>query len=173
VQFAWEPKGSRFAMVTTNEPNAILPPGQLPKNNVEFFHIDAKKGIFRSLRKLFSIVLCAFGELIKSSFHAGRLENKTTNSLSWSPKGRFIVLATIGLSIKHDLEFWDLDFTTDDKVHKNETDPGANMQLLATGEHYGMSEIAWDPSGRYVASTASSFRGSVSITLRVRYRAKD
>ncbi|KAJ9105519.1 hypothetical protein QFC21_001890 [Naganishia friedmannii] len=138
-QFAWEPKGSRFAMVTTSEPNAILPPGQLPKNNVEFFHVDSKKGIFRLMR---------------------RLENKTTNSLSWSPKGRFIVLATIGLSIKHDLEFWDLDFTTDDKVHKNETDPGANMQLLATGEHYGMSEIAWDPSGRYVASTASSFRNS-------------
>jgi hypothetical protein len=50
-QFAWEPKGSRFAMVTTNEPNAILPPGQLPKNNVDIYHIDAKKGDYRLLRE--------------------------------------------------------------------------------------------------------------------------
>jgi translation initiation factor 3 subunit B len=60
TQFAWEPKGSRFAMVTTNEPNAILPPGQLPKNNVEFFHVDAKKGIFRLMRKFASIVMCRY-----------------------------------------------------------------------------------------------------------------
>jgi uncharacterized protein with WD repeat len=71
-------------------------------------------------------------------------------------------LATIGLSVKHDLEFWDVDFTTDDKVQKNETDPGANMTLLGSGEHYGMSEIAWDPSGRYLTSEASAFRNSVS-----------
>jgi hypothetical protein len=38
-------------MVTTNEPNAILPPGQLPKNNVDIYHIDAKKGDYRLLRE--------------------------------------------------------------------------------------------------------------------------
>lgn len=92
----------------------------------------------------------------------GRLDNRSVNTIRWSPKGRFIVLATIGLSVKHDLEFWDVDFTTDDKVQKNETDPGANMTLLGSGEHYGMSEIAWDPSGRYLTSEASAFRNSVS-----------
>lgn len=51
TQFAWEPKGSRFAMVTTGEPNAVLPPGQLPKNNVEIYHVDAKKGVFRLMRE--------------------------------------------------------------------------------------------------------------------------
>lgn len=38
-------------MVTTGEPNAVLPPGQLPKNNVEIYHVDAKKGVFRLMRE--------------------------------------------------------------------------------------------------------------------------
>lgn len=38
-------------MVTTSEPNAILPPGQLPKNNVEIYSIDPKKGVFRLMRE--------------------------------------------------------------------------------------------------------------------------
>lgn len=93
--------------------------------------------------------------------HIGRLENKTNNTVAWSPKGRFLVLATVGSSSKSDIEFWDLDFSVDDTKKEN-ADPGASLQLMATGDHYGVTELAWDPSGRYVASSASAWRTSVS-----------
>jgi translation initiation factor 3 subunit B len=96
----------------------------------------------------------------------GGLENKTANTLAWAPKGRFIALATCGSPVKYDIEFWDVDFTIDDTVNKRDVaDPGANMQLLATGEHFGMTDVAWDPSGRYLASSASAFRQSVSAAI--------
>lgn len=103
------------------------------------------------------------GRLNRCAGHAGELENKTANTLAWAPKGRFIALATCGSSVKYDIEFWDLDFTIDDTVNKRDTpDPGNNMQHLATGEHFGMTDVAWDPLGRYLASSASAFRQSVS-----------
>jgi translation initiation factor 3 subunit B len=83
----------------------------------------------------------------------------------WSPKGRHIVLATLASPTKFDIEFWDLDFTTDDNPNKKEAEPGANVQMLGTGEHYGVTDIAWDPSGRYLATHASAWRQSVSCPV--------
>ena len=40
-------------------------------------------------------------------------------------------------------------------------DLSAGIQLLATLEHYGMTAIEWDPSGRYVAVTGSTWQSSV------------
>jgi len=66
----------------------------------------------------------------------------------------------MGSPTKFDIEFWDLDFTLADTDKKEITDPGANVQQLATGEHYGVTDIAWDPSGRYLASWASAWRST-------------
>ena len=142
TQFAWEPQGNRFAAITCADPNPVnVVPGFIPKTNIQFYHPDpTKKGDFKLLREI---------------------ENKTFNTLAWAPKGRFIAMATTGSSVKYDIEFWDLDFTIDDSVNKRDSaDPGANMQLLAAADHYGMTEIAWDPSGRYLATSASAFRSS-------------
>ncbi|RSH90247.1 Translation initiation factor 3 subunit b [Saitozyma podzolica] len=137
-QFAWEPHGNRFAIVSTNDPNyGQGVPGVVIKYNVDFYQPDPKKGDFT---------------LIK------HFEGKLANTLVWSPKGRHILFATIGSSTKYDIEFYDLDFTIDDNPNRREVEPGANVQLLGTGEHYGITDIAWDPSGRYVVSSASSWR---------------
>jgi translation initiation factor 3 subunit B len=141
-QFAWEPHGNRFAIVSTNDPNyGQGVPGVVIKYNVDFYQPDPKKGDFT---------------LIK------HFEGKLANTLVWSPKGRHILFATIGSSTKYDIEFYDLDFTIDDNPNRREVEPGANVQLLGTGEHYGITDIAWDPSGRYVVSSASSWRQTVS-----------
>lgn len=89
-----------------------------------------------------------------------KLTNKTTNTLRWSPRGRHIILATVGSSSKFDLEFWDLDFLTD---AAQTTEWGAGVQLLGNGEHYGVTDIDWDPSGRYLSTSASSWRHTVSV----------
>lgn len=142
-QFAWEPTGTRFAIVSTNDPlhgqGAV---GHVVKYNVDFYQLDPKKGDFAPIK---------------------HLEGKIANTLVWAPKGRHIVLATIGSSTKFDIEFWDLDFTTDDNPRKESAEPGANIQLMATSEHYGVTDIAWDASGRYLATSASSWRATVSV----------
>jgi translation initiation factor 3 subunit B len=93
---------------------------------------------------------------------SGRLENKTVTHFAWSPKGRHIALATVGSSAKSDIEFWDLDFSIDDSATRRENaEPGANMQLLGVGDHFGVTNLAWDPSGRYLASIASAWENSV------------
>ncbi|KAK8846741.1 eukaryotic translation initiation factor 3 subunit B [Kwoniella newhampshirensis] len=137
-QFAWEPAGTRFAMVSSNDPNfgqAI--PGVVVKYNIDFYQLDPKKGDFTPIK---------------------HLDSKIANTLVWAPKGRHIALATIGSSTKFDIEFWDLDFTVDERREGSE--PGANVTMLGTGEHYGVTDIAWDPSGRYIATSASSWRSS-------------
>ncbi|CED84302.1 translation initiation factor eif-3b [Phaffia rhodozyma] len=137
--FAWEPKSERFGIVTCNDPNLANPgPGITIKYNVSFYQIDPKKGDFRLFKTL---------------------EGKTSNRIFWSPRGRQVVLATFESSQKCDIEFWDLDFTTDELAGKKaEGEWGANVQLLSQTEHYGMTDIAWDPSGRYLTSHATSWR---------------
>lgn len=131
--------------MSTNDPNyGQGVPGVVVKYNIDIYQLDQKKGDFAPIR---------------------HFDSKIANTLVWGPKGRHIVFATIGSSTKFDIEFWDLDFVTDDNPNRKEAEPGANVQLMGTGEHYGVTEIAWDPSGRYVTSSASSWRQTVSIII--------
>ena len=39
----------------------------------------------------------------------------------------------------------------------------ANLQLMNTGDHYGITDVEWDSSGRFVATWASAWKHSVSV----------
>lgn len=71
----------------------------------------------------------------------------------------------MGSSSKSEMEFWDLDFNVDDFGRKEPSERkdewAAGMQSLATVDHYGVTDIEWDPSGRYVASSVSVWRHAV------------
>ncbi|KZO96016.1 translation initiation factor eIF-3b [Calocera viscosa TUFC12733] len=137
ISFSWEPRGERFCIITTNDPNfGNTAPGSTIKTAAHFYQLERGKGDFRLLKTV---------------------DNKTSNAAFWSPKGRHVVLATMGSQTKFDLEFWDLDFIGDE-APRTDKDPGAGIQLLNTTEHYGVTDIEWDPSGRYVASSASAWR---------------
>lgn len=90
--------------------------------------------------------------------------------MRWSPKGRHVVLATVGSSSKSELEFWDLDFNSDDYGRKDvvvsKEDWGSGIQLLGTGDHYGVTDVEWDPSGRFVATSASVWKHMVRVSGR-------
>ena len=73
------------------------------------------------------------------------------------------MLATLGSSTNSDIEFWDLVFHTNDFSGRpgKETEWAADMQHLSTINHYGVTDIEWDPSGRLVATSVSSWRHTV------------
>ncbi|KAL4245822.1 translation initiation factor 3 subunit B [Abortiporus biennis] len=139
--FSWEPKGERFAIVSTSDPNYGNPaPGITLKTDVSFYQLERGKGDFKLLRTL---------------------PNRTSNTIRWSPRGRHVVLATVGSSTKSELEFWDMDFGHDD-VNRREgpskEEWGSTIQHLGTADHYAVTDAEWDPSGRYLATSASAWR---------------
>ncbi|KAI9064897.1 translation initiation factor eIF-3b [Trametes sanguinea] len=137
TDFSWEPKGERFALISSNDPNLGNPgPGITIKTEVSFYQLDRTKGDFKLLKTL---------------------PARTSNTVRWSPRGRHVVLATVGSSSKSELEFWDLDFTTDET--RREGAPwGSGIQHLGTADHYALTDAEWDPSGRYLATSASAWR---------------
>ncbi len=55
--FGWEPKGERFVLITTNDPNhGQVAPGVLLKSSVSFYGFDARKGDFLQLSTIPSSV---------------------------------------------------------------------------------------------------------------------
>ena len=151
VNFAWEPKGNRFVLITT--PGEQTPPNQPPpKTSVSFFSPEKTKG-----------------GLVGSFRHVQTLDKRNSNALYWSPRGRFVIIASLQSQSTFDLDFWDVNFEKpkdkdkDDKDDKDNKELAASLQLMTTVEHYGITDIEWDPSGRYVATVASNFRHNVSI----------
>src|SRR6201999_4340689 len=51
TDFSWEPKGERFAIVSSNDPNLGNPgPGITVKTDVSFYQLDRGKNDFKLLR---------------------------------------------------------------------------------------------------------------------------
>ena len=75
------------------------------------------------------------------------------------------MLATVGSTSKSELEFWDLDFNSDDVVQKDppKEGSGTGIQQLGTADHYGVTDVEWDPSGRYLATAASAWTHTVRV----------
>ncbi|KAK2733726.1 Translation initiation factor 3 subunit b [Myotisia sp. PD_48] len=140
INFAWEPKGDRFVLITTGE--VASGSGVAPKTAVSFFCPEKVKGSGTGNFKLIRTI-----------------ERKTSNGIYWSPKGRFVVIATVHSQQNFDLDFWDLDF--EGEKPENEKDLSANLQLMKSVDHFGVTDVDWDPSGRYVVSSASAWTHSM------------
>ncbi|CCJ28370.1 unnamed protein product [Pneumocystis jirovecii] len=138
INFAWEPNGDRFALITTNDPNFNQGPLINTKNSLSFYCTEKSKGSSGNFKLLRTF------------------DKKTCNGLYWAPHGRFILIATLGNATSFDLEFWDLNYEGEKK--DSDKDLNANLQLMGTAEHYGVTDIEWDPSGRYVVTSASTWR---------------
>lgn len=141
INFAWEPKGDRFVLITAGEvvANVAVP----PKTSVSFFCTEKAKGAAPGNFK-----------------HIKTLDKRNSNAIYWSPKGRFVVVATVQSQQSAELDFWDLDY--EGEKDEKEKDLNANLQLMATADHYGVTDVEWDPTGRYVASSASMWKHAVS-----------
>ncbi|KAI9883482.1 MAG: Translation initiation factor 3 subunit b [Watsoniomyces obsoletus] len=140
INFAWEPQGDRFVLITTAEVLGTTPVP--PKTSVAFFCPERAKGPTVGNFKL-----------IRS------IEKKNSNAIYWSPKGRFVVVGTVHSQQSYDLDFWDLDF--EGERNDPDKDLTANLQLMSTADHYGVTDVEWDPTGRYVATSASMWKSAV------------
>src|SRR5260370_13492485 len=93
----------------------------------------------------------------------GALAGRATNTIRWSPRGRHVVLATVGSTSKSELEFWDLDTNLEDTAQKDASKDewAAGIQQLGVADHYGVTHVAGDPSGRYLAPPARAWPHTV------------
>lgn len=144
INFAWEPKGDRFVVITAGE--AVAGSNVLPKTAVAFFAPEKTKapgatGAFR---------------------HVKTFDKKNSNGIYWAPKGRFVLVGTISVQQHCDLDFYDMDFEGDRTVDDDKI--AANIMLMNTEEHYGVTDVEWDPTGRYVVTSASVWTHQVSST---------
>lgn len=139
--FAWEPMGSHFAAITTNNPaQGAAPSTAAIRSQITLFYLDQKKGDFKLLKVL---------------------DNTTANTLFWSPKGRHLVAATMGSASKSDLQWYDVDFGLETRQGQPANDPSEEVRKIGEGEHVGMTDLEWDPSGRYVITSGSVWRQPV------------
>ena len=141
INFAWEPKGDRFVLITTAE--VVVATAVPPKTSVSFFCPEKVKGAG-----------------VGNFKHIRTIDKKNSNAIYWSPKGRFVIVATVRSQQSFELDFWDLDY--EGEKPESDKDLTANLQLMSTADHYGVTDVDWDPTGRYVATSASMWKHSVS-----------
>lgn len=125
TNFAWEPKGDKFITISRHD-SADPNDKPLPNSNtVSFYALERKKNIQAAWK-----VVKAF-------------EKKSTTSIYWSPKGRFAVTTNFGVpgTAQANLEFWE--FESDDTSN--------TITQVSSGEYYGIVDMEWDPSGRFIA----------------------
>ncbi|GFY90394.1 eukaryotic translation initiation factor 3B-2 [Actinidia rufa] len=67
------------------------------------------------------------------------LKGKQANALYWSPAGRYIILAGLK-GFNGQLEFYNVD----------------ELETMGVAEHFSATDIEWDPTGRYVATSVTS-----------------
>ncbi|KAJ1726637.1 Translation initiation factor 3 subunit b [Coemansia biformis] len=149
VAFDWEPTetGFRFAILHTDDPT----PPQVNSTGMAMTTAKTSVSLYSFERK---------GKLVqKEGFQLLKtLENKSTTSLRWSPHGRYVILATLRTATNGTIEFYDTDF--DQAAAAKSGNPGDAITLVASVEHYGVTDLEWDPSGRFVATWVSSWRHS-------------
>lgn len=68
------------------------------------------------------------------------IPNRPATSLHWSPAGRFLLLAGLKGGMNGKLEWWDAD----------------DLVVVGAGEHFMATEVEWDPTGRYVATSVTA-----------------
>jgi translation initiation factor 3 subunit B len=158
--FGWEPNNNRFALVTTSDtPTPDLDiktvlagaPGKMTGSIYEVEAAVEKKG---------SASVPGGVRLLKV------FERKSVNSIYWCPKGRFIVFAGLR-NLQGILEFYDVEANSGDAPKEMTTTTSINgktitstkevdsVQLLGATEHHGATDVAWDPTGRYVMTSVS------------------
>ncbi|KAJ2831329.1 Translation initiation factor 3 subunit b [Coemansia furcata] len=147
VIFEWEPTSElgRFAIVHSDDPS---PP---PMNASRMATATVKTSVsFYAFERQGKLVQKEGFKLLKT------LGGKNVTNVRWSPQGRHIVLATLRTISACALEFCDVDF--DQAAAAKSGDAGDAVTVLETREHYGVTDLDWDPTGRFVVSSASSWR---------------
>lgn len=136
INFAWEPKSERFITISLLDEGNANPS---PKNTISFYAPE----------------VLSKGNITSKSYSCVKLfSGKSSNTVCWSPKGRFVVVATISKS-SGEIEFYDCSF--EDERPNSKDAIKETIKLLKSEKYAGMTKVAWDPSGRFIAAWSSSW----------------
>ncbi|ODV69725.1 translation initiation factor eIF-3b [Hyphopichia burtonii NRRL Y-1933] len=133
INFAWEPKSERFITISRLDNGDNNP--AIPRNTVSFYGPEVAKNKATKYKVFKSVT------------------DKHSNTVVWSPQGRFVVVATIAKS-SGELDFYDTNFEEDKKSLNN-------VKLLKTEKFSGITNLSWDPSGRFLAAWSSSWAHTI------------
>lgn len=165
MAFAWEPNGSRFAMIHAENPSST-------KVNVSFYDMNKETTITKNKKTETSIV--------KEVNKLHTLAGKQVNTLFWSPAGQNIIMASLGESSSGALEFYDVtnkSLTVKEHYRANQVlwDPsGRTVATIVSqpigGGHFKFSMdngyILWSFQGKQL--TQSSFETFYQFQWRPR-----
>lgn len=127
MALAWEPRGSRFAMIHAENPSAS-------KVDVSFYDMMKVEEVLTVVKGNKKKHRTTVAELHKVE----TLQGRGCNVLFWSPAGSHIIMASLGENASGTLEFYDVD-----------------SKALVVKEHYRANQVLWDPSGRSVVTCVS------------------
>src|SRR5271170_1572560 len=95
----------------------------------------------------------------------GSIDKKQLNTIFWSPKGRFLAFANLGRGItQFDFEIYDCDYEGENKEMNKELN--SNVMAINIGESYGTTDVEWDPTGRFIATSSSFWKHTVPTPPR-------
>ncbi len=126
VDFGWEPSGTRFGVLHVSESTGGGGGGG--------GNASAGKPTFSIYDMAGSSKAGVSGVALACS-----LPGQQANALFWSPSGRFVLLAGLK-NMNGQLSFVDADAG----------------DALSAGEHFMATDVSWDPTGRYVATSVTS-----------------
>ena len=127
VDFGWEPSGTRFGVLHVSESTGGGGGGGGG-------NASAGKPTFSIYDMAGSSKAGVSGVALACS-----LPGQQANALFWSPSGRFVLLAGLK-NMNGQLSFVDADAG----------------DALSAGEHFMATDVSWDPTGRYVATSVTS-----------------
>ncbi|CAN3362086.1 eukaryotic translation initiation factor 3 subunit B [Diutina catenulata] len=129
INFAFEPNSERFVVISRLDDGNNNP--AIPKNTITFYEPEEKLGktVYKVLKQV---------------------KNKHSNTVVWSPKGRYVVIATI-LRNNGELDFYDTRYEADDEPVKQ----------LRVEKYTSMTNLSWDPSGRFIAAWSSQWMHNI------------
>jgi translation initiation factor 3 subunit B len=140
INFQWEPKGDRFVTISRPEVQGENNPA-IPKNTISFFAPEISKKKQAAAGAVNTKKWIAFK----------RFDKKFSNHISFAPKGRFVAVSTISSSPSQGgIEFFDLDYSGEKKEDESD-DVSSHVKLLNAPRYPGLTNVEWDPSGRFLA----------------------
>lgn len=155
IAFEWEPNGNRFVTIADHENGDDNP--AIPRHVVSFYAPEARekeKGPQQTGIKKWKVV--------------ANIPDKFSNTISWSPAGRFVVVATLVKPNirKSDFYFYDMDFTGEKNINEA-NDVNASLKDVAKPTFMSATDMEWDPSGRFLSVWSSALKHKMENGFKI------
>lgn len=152
IAFEWEPHGNRFITIAeqdTGDDNIAI-----PRNVIGFFAPEQRENVKDTSIKRWKL----FKEI----------KGKFCNTISWSPAGRFVVVATLVKPNvrKSTLDFFDMDYAGEKNMNDIQ-EVTASLKDVAQPANGAATDMTWDPSGRFVTVWSSALKHKVENGFRM------